>query len=45
MLTQCDPDYGKRIAEGIKMAGKNADSKMEEAVKQAKEMGYPSDSY
>lgn len=45
MLTQCDPEYGKRIAEVIKMAGKPADSKMEEAVEQAKEMGQPSDPY
>lgn len=45
MLTQCDPDYGKRIAEGIKEAGKTAESKMEDAVKQAQEMGEPSDPY
>ncbi|WP_026567552.1 catalase [Bacillus sp. UNC41MFS5] len=45
MLTQCDPDYGKRIAEGIKKAGKTVDSKMEDAVKKAQEMGEPSDPY
>lgn len=45
MLTQCDPEYGKRISEGIKLAGKAGDSKIEEAVKQAEEMGQPSDPY
>jgi catalase len=44
MLTQCDEDYGKRIAEAINMAGKEA-NKMDEAVDQAKQMGHPSDPY
>ncbi|OLO39212.1 catalase [Alkalihalophilus pseudofirmus] len=45
MLTQCDEDYGKRIAEGLKKAGEQKDTKGEEAVKQAEQMGHPSDPY
>lgn len=45
MLTQCDPDYGKRIVEGIKNAGKSTEAKMEDAVHQAEEMGHASDPY
>ncbi|MCA1029706.1 catalase [Bacillus timonensis] len=45
LFTQCDPDYGKRVAEGLKNHGKGTEDKMEEAVQQAKEMGHPSDPY
>ncbi|OLS39961.1 catalase [Bacillus sp. MRMR6] len=45
MLTQCDPDYGSRIAEGIKKASESVTSKMEEAVQQAEELGRVSDPY
>lgn len=45
MLTQCDEDYGKRIAEAIKNAGDGTAGKMEEAVQQAEEMGHASDPY
>jgi catalase len=45
MCTKCDEDYGRRVAEGLKNTGKVEDNKMEEAVKQAEEMGHPSDPY
>jgi catalase len=45
MLTQCDADYGKRLAEGLKNPGKSMDSKMDEAVQQAEEKGHSSDPY
>lgn len=43
MFTKCDPDYGKRVADGLE--AKQGNDKMEEAVNQAEEMGHPSDPY
>jgi catalase len=43
MLTQCDSDYGIRIANALKNA--DEESKMDEAVQQAKQMGQASDPY
>lgn len=43
IFTQCDEDYGNRVRDGLANAGKG--DKMEEAVRQAEEMGHPSDPY
>ena len=43
--TKCDPDYGKRIAEGIKKVLKSNQDKMEKAVGEAESMSHPSDPY
>lgn len=43
LLTKCDKDYGRRVAEGLKKEDKDGDHKMEEAVIKEKEIGYPSD--
>ncbi|MFE8701321.1 catalase KatX [Cytobacillus sp. FJAT-54145] len=54
IFTQCDPDYGRRVAEGLKGAdasgtsdtgGPIGSTHTEDAVKQAEEMGHPSDPY
>lgn len=53
-FTQCDPNYGKRVADGLKTAddsgtsetgGPIGSTQTETAVKQAEEMGHPSDPY
>jgi catalase len=45
MLTKCDKDYGRRVAEGLKKEDKDGDNKMEEAVIKVKETGHSSDPY
>ncbi|MCR3923479.1 MAG: catalase [Firmicutes bacterium] len=45
MLEECDKDYGRRVAEGLNMARENEQTKMDEAVKEAKILGHPSDPY
>lgn len=45
LFIKCDEDYGRRVSEGLKMTGKVEDTKLEEAVKEAEEMGHPSDPY
>ncbi|KXZ13036.1 hypothetical protein AXI58_04960 [Bacillus nakamurai] len=50
-FTKADPDYGRRVAEGLKMEqGKNSSGPIgttdsEKAVKQAEEESHPSDPY
>lgn len=51
-LTMCDPDYGRRVAEGLRMTsnedtshGPIGSTDSEKAVKQAEEMGHASDPY
>jgi len=43
--TKCDPDYGKRIAEGIKKVLESNQDKMDKAVGEAESMSHPSDPY
>ncbi len=45
MFIQCDKDYGRRVADGLKMAENNGKAKKDDAVKQAEKMGHPSDPY
>jgi catalase len=45
MFIQCDKDYGRRVADGLKMAKNNGEAKKDDAVKQAEKMGHPSDPY
>ncbi|WP_312092080.1 catalase [Niallia sp.] len=43
--SKCDPDYGKRIAEGIKKVTESNQEKMDKAVGEAESMSHPSDPY
>ena len=45
LFIQCDADYGKRVAEGLKTRGKDKADKMDEAVNKADDMAHPSDPY
>lgn len=45
IFTQCDEEYGRRVAEGLKSAGENQETKMVEAVEKAEELGHPSNPY
>ncbi|SFL56947.1 catalase [Gracilibacillus orientalis] len=42
---QCDKDYGKRVEDGLKMSIESNKEMMEDAVRDAEEMGHPSDPY
>lgn len=44
-FTAADPDYGRRVAEGLKAAGQQQPTKNETAVSEAMELGEPSDPY
>jgi len=45
LFTQCDADYGKRVAEELKKTEKDRNGKMQVAINLAEEMAHPSDPY
>ncbi|EYB69143.1 catalase [Deinococcus phoenicis] len=45
LFTQCDPDYGRRVAEGLARAGQSMEEKKEEAVQQAEERSHEAQPY
>lgn len=45
IFRNCDEEYGRRVEEGLRAAGTEADTKMEDAVNLAEELGHPSDLY
>lgn len=45
IFRNCDEEYGRRVEEGLRAAGTEVDTKMEDAVNLAEELGHPSDLY
>jgi catalase len=44
-FTQADPDYGRRVADGLKAAGASVKEGKERAVQEAEEKGHPEKPY
>ncbi|SMB89447.1 catalase [Deinococcus hopiensis KR-140] len=45
LFTQCDPDYGRRVAEGLAQVRQSAEEKKEQGVQQAEERSHEAQPY
>ncbi|GGK17120.1 catalase [Deinococcus malanensis] len=45
LLTQCDTDYGRRVAEGLAQAGQSTEEDQQQAVRQAEENSHEAQPY